>query len=148
MKLFSVRRKTDKCLDVLQDTSDNFGWTFTFIIRPAIPQTKSTVHLCNHWLQAPVTHIYPPNLHNLISVQPPCSTRYSSLVTLARPPTFVPFDMPHIVCGRLPSTVRSCHAHSLPPFRPRLPCSHVAKSRPQPGCLAVTSSPPDSGLTR
>jgi len=31
--------------------------------------------------------IKPPYLHNLISVQPPCSTRSSSLVTLARPPT-------------------------------------------------------------
>ena len=29
----------------------------------------------------------PPYLHHLISVQPPCSTRSSSLVTLARPPT-------------------------------------------------------------
>jgi len=44
---------------------------------------------------------------------------------------------------------RSCHAHSPPPFRPRLPCSYLAKSRSQPGCLPVTSSrSPDSGLTR
>jgi len=36
-----------------------------------------------------LTTIQPPYLHNLISVQfqPPCSTRSSSLVTLARPPT-------------------------------------------------------------
>jgi len=34
-----------------------------------------------------------------------------------------------------------------PPFRPRLPCSYLAKSRPQPGCLPVTSSPSDSALT-
>ena len=38
----------------------------------------------------------------------------------------------------------SCHA----PFRPRLPCSYLAKSRPQRGCLPVTSSPPDSAITR
>ena len=43
---------------------------------------------------------------------------------------------------------RSCHAHSPPLFRPRLPCSYLAKSRPHPGCLPVTLSPPDSGLTR
>jgi len=44
--------------------------------------------------------------------------------------------------------IRSCHAHSPPLFRPQLPCSYVAKSRPQPGCLPVTSSLPDSALTR
>jgi len=46
------------------------------------------------------------------------------------------------------SRISSCHAHSPPPFRPRLLCSYLAKSRPQPGCLPVTSSPPDSALTR
>jgi len=44
--------------------------------------------------------------------------------------------------------IRSCHAQSPPPFRPRLLCSYLAKSRPQPGCLPVTSSPPDSALIR
>ena len=34
-----------------------------------------------------LTTTQPPYLHNLISVQPPRSTRSSSLVTLARPPT-------------------------------------------------------------
>ena len=33
------------------------------------------------------TSFHPPYLHNLISVQPPCITRSSSLVTLTRPPT-------------------------------------------------------------
>ena len=42
---------------------------------------------------------------------------------------------------------RRCHAHSPPPFRPWLPCCYLAKSRPQPGGLPVTSSPPDSALT-
>ena len=46
------------------------------------------------------------------------------------------------------TVLRSCHAHCPAPFRPRLPCSYLAKSRPQPGCLPVTSSPPDSALTR
>ena len=46
------------------------------------------------------------------------------------------------------SSVRSCHAHSARLFRPRRPCSYLAKSRAQRGCLAVTSSPPDSALTR
>jgi len=36
--------------------------------------------------------------------------------------------------------VRSCHTHSPPPFKPQLPCSYLAKSWPQPGCLPVTSS--------
>jgi len=43
-----------------------------------------------HRIQIPVTHlltIQPPYLHHLISVQPRRSTRSSSLVTLARPPT-------------------------------------------------------------
>jgi len=43
---------------------------------------------------------------------------------------------------------RSCHALCPAPFKPRLPCSYLAKSRPQRGCLPVTSSPPDSALTR
>jgi len=34
-----------------------------------------------------LTTTHPPYLHNLISVQPPRSTRSLSLVTLARPPT-------------------------------------------------------------
>jgi len=44
-------------------------------------------------IQTPVTHLPSPHnhptsyLHNLISVQPPRSTRSSFLVTLARPPT-------------------------------------------------------------
>ena len=38
----------------------------------------------------------------------------------------------------------SCHAHCHTPFRPRLPCSYLAKSRPQSGCLAVTSVPPNT----
>jgi len=46
------------------------------------------------------------------------------------------------------TAVRSCHAHAPPPFRPRLSCSYLAKSRPQPACLPVTLSPPDSGVTR
>jgi len=29
-------------------------------------------------------------------------------------------------------SISSCHAHSSPLFRPRLPCSYLAKSRPQP----------------
>jgi len=32
---------------------------------------------------------------------------------------------------------RSCHAHSTPPFRPRLPCSYPAKSWPKPASLAA-----------
>jgi len=44
--------------------------------------------------------------------------------------------------------VRSCHVHWAAPFRPRLPCSYLVKSRPQRGCLPATSSPPDSALTR
>ena len=43
---------------------------------------------------------------------------------------------------------RSCHALCPAPLKPRLPYSYLAKSRPQSGCLAVTSSPPDSALTR
>ena len=34
------------------------------------------------------------------------------------------------------SAFRNSHAHSPPLFRPRLPCSYLEKSRPQPGCLA------------
>jgi len=59
-------------------------------------------------------------------------------------------DVHRTVVGVLVYTLRlfrSCHAHSSPPFRPLLPCSYLAKSRPQHGCLPVTSSPPDSGLT-
>jgi len=48
----------------------------------------------------------------------------------------------------LVSCNRSCHALCPAPFKPRLPYSYLAKSRPQSGCLAVTSSPPDSALTR
>jgi len=44
-------------------------------------------------------------------------------------------------------SIGSCHDRSPPPFRLRLPCSYLAKSRPQPACLPVTSSPPDSALT-
>jgi len=46
-----------------------------------------------HRIQTTFTHLQsfhnhqPPHLHHLISVQPPRSTRSSSLVTLARPPT-------------------------------------------------------------
>ena len=46
-----------------------------------------------HWIQAPLAYLQSshnhPNsyLHNLITVQPPRSTRSSSLVTLARPST-------------------------------------------------------------
>ena len=43
--------------------------------------------------------------------------------------------------------IRSCHAHFPPPFRPRLACSYLAKSQPQPGCLPLTSSQPDSALS-
>jgi len=39
-------------------------------------------------------------------------------------------------------------AMRLPESRSWWPCSYLAMSRPQPGCLPVTSSPPDSGLTR
>jgi len=56
---------------------------------------------CLHWLKITecieykllsltfkvLTTTHRPYLHNLISVQPPCSTRSSSLVTLARPPS-------------------------------------------------------------
>jgi len=48
-----------------------------------------------HWIQALLfygsnkilTITQPPYLHNLISVQRPCSTRSSSVVTLAQPPS-------------------------------------------------------------
>ena len=42
-----------------------------------------------HWLISykVLTTTQPPYLHNLISVQPPRNTRFSSHVTLARPPT-------------------------------------------------------------
>jgi len=43
---------------------------------------------------------------------------------------------------------RSCHALCPAPLKPRLPYSYLAKSRPQHGCLPVTSSPPDNALTR
>jgi len=46
------------------------------------------------------------------------------------------------------SRYRSCHALCPAPLKPRLPYSYLAKSRPQRGCLPVTSSPPDSALTR
>jgi len=62
-------------------------------------------------------------------------------------------------CERLPAcnvTLVRNNLHYLevatptapPRFRPRLPCSYLAKSPPQRGCLPVTSSPPDSALTR
>ena len=38
---------------------------------------------------------------------------------------------------QLLTVVRSCHAHSPPFFRPRLPCSYLAKSRPQPCWLLI-----------
>ena len=49
-------------------------------------------HNWTHRIQTPLTHkvlttTQPPYLHHLISVQSPRSTRSSSLVTLARPPT-------------------------------------------------------------
>ena len=37
-------------------------------------------------------------------------------------------------CTRL-AEIRNCHAHCPAPFRPRLPCSYLAKSRPQRCCL-------------
>ena len=43
---------------------------------------------------------------------------------------------------------RSCHGLCPAPFKLRLPYSYLAKWRPQRGCLPVTSSPPDSALTR
>jgi len=51
-----------------------------------------------------LTTTQPPYLHHLISVQPPRSTRSSSLVTLARPPTsfslmIAPSGTPHLVSG-------------------------------------------------
>ena len=59
---------------------------------------------------------------------------------------FVPCRLTILHCitgsdGQKLNKFRSCHAHSPPLFRPRLSCSLLAKSRPQPGCLPVTSSP-------
>ena len=53
-----------------------------------------------------LTTAQPSYLHNLISLQPPCSTRSSSVVTLSRPPTtsslksqIAHLDMHHLVFG-------------------------------------------------
>ena len=80
------------------------------------------------------------------TIDPTQLRRYSSFITC----TFCgPFY--YLTCRsifRLYICITNSHAHSARLFRPRRPCSQLTKSRPQSGCLAVTSSPPDSALTR
>jgi len=77
-----------------------------------------------HWIRTPLTHLQSTHnhpisyLHNLISVQPPRSTRSSPLVTLARTPTSsslriydrsLRYASP-CLWNQLPSSLRQPHA--------------------------------------
>jgi len=75
------------------------------------------VHICDHWKYDRVQSVY---LHSLITVQPPRGTRFSSVVTLSRPPTSYSLKItnrsfryasPHL-CNQLPVSLRQpCTRH-------------------------------------
>ena len=97
-------------------------------------------------------HVY-DRLHRLSAgrLSSPLTMHYSALAAkgINRSPVTSCSTRDHSVATALAENgIRSCHAHSARLFRPRRPCSYLAKSRAQRGCLAVTSSPPDSALTR